>query len=121
MPEKPLLLKLETIKYLLSEPVDYMGIFSEMNLLEAQVSEIDMFKEQLLANSQIQETFLKESTGIIYEKALKGKKLLQNQIFSQSLTESLVNDLLDLAKLENNSFTFNKAYFNLGTSIYEAF
>jgi signal transduction histidine kinase len=35
--------------------------------------------------------------------------------------ENLVNDLLDLAKLENNSFTFSKDYFNLGDSIYEAF
>ena len=33
----------------------------------------------------------------------------------------MINDLLDLAKLENNSFSFNKEYFNLGSSIYEAF
>lgn len=35
--------------------------------------------------------------------------------------ENLINDLLDLAKLENNSFHFSKDYFNLGNSIYEAF
>ena len=35
--------------------------------------------------------------------------------------ENLINDLLDLAKLENNSFQLSKDYFNLGNSIYEAF
>lgn len=37
------------------------------------------------------------------------------------MMENLINDLLDLAKLENNSFTFSKDYFDLGISIYEAF
>jgi signal transduction histidine kinase len=67
------------------------------------------------------EKYFKESTSLILEKSKKAKKILQNQIFSQSLTENLINDLLDLAKLENNSFSFNKEYFNLGSSIYEAF
>ena len=58
---------------------------------------------------------------MIFGKATSAQKVLRDQIFSQSLTESLVNDLLDLAKLENNSFSFSKEYFNLGGSIYEAF
>ena len=32
---------------------------------------------------------------------------LQKQIISQKMLENLINDLLDLAKLENNSFTLN--------------
>ena len=35
--------------------------------------------------------------------------------------ENLINDLLDLAKMDNNSFSLSKDYFNLGISIYEAF
>ena len=35
--------------------------------------------------------------------------------------ENLINDLLDLAKMENNSFSLSKDFFNLGNSIYEAF
>jgi signal transduction histidine kinase len=35
--------------------------------------------------------------------------------------ENLVNDLLDLAKLENNSFNLSQDYFNLGKTIYQAF
>ena len=34
---------------------------------------------------------------------------------------NLINDLLDLAKLENNSFKFDQDYFSLADTIYEAF
>ena len=47
--------------------------------------------------------------------------MLQLQIFSQTMLENLINDLLDLAKLENNQFTLSKEYFNLSLSIFESF
>ena len=34
---------------------------------------------------------------------------------------NLINDLLDLAKLENNSFKLDKDYFSLAETVYEAF
>jgi len=37
------------------------------------------------------------------------------------MMENLINDLLDLAKLENNSFQLSKDYFDLSGTIYEAF
>ena len=37
------------------------------------------------------------------------------------MLESLINDLLDLAKLESNSFKFDNEYFSLPKTIYEAF
>ena len=37
------------------------------------------------------------------------------------MLENLVNDLLDLAKMENNSFKFDDDYFSLPETIYEAF
>jgi signal transduction histidine kinase len=37
------------------------------------------------------------------------------------MMENLINDLLDLAKLENHSFLLSEEYFNLGSTIYEAF
>lgn len=37
------------------------------------------------------------------------------------MVENLINDLLDLAKLENNSFNINNEYFDLTKTIYEAF
>lgn len=35
--------------------------------------------------------------------------------------ENLINDLLDLAKLESNSFNLSSEYFDLGALLYEAF
>jgi signal transduction histidine kinase len=37
------------------------------------------------------------------------------------MMENLINDLLDLAKMENNSFSFSNDYFNLANIVYEAF
>jgi signal transduction histidine kinase len=37
------------------------------------------------------------------------------------MLENLINDLLDLGKLENNAFALNPEYFNLSQTIYEAF
>ena len=50
-----------------------------------------------------------------------GNNMLNRQIFGQRMLENLVNDLLDLAKLENNAFQLNPEYFNLSQTIYEAF
>jgi len=36
------------------------------------------------------------------------------------MMENLINDLLDLAKLENNSFSLSLDYFNLSSTIYSA-
>ena len=45
---------------------------------------------------------------------------LKIQMFSQKMMENLINDLLDLAKIENNSFNISTEYFDLGALIYEA-
>lgn len=41
------------------------------------------------------------------------ENLLQTANFSASMLLNLINDLLDLAKLENSSFNLNASYFNL--------
>ena len=48
-------------------------------------------------------------------------KLLQTQVFSQKMMENLINDLLDLAKLENNQFNISNDFFDLASTIHEAF
>lgn len=37
------------------------------------------------------------------------------------MMENLINDLLDLAKLENNHFNISNDYFDIGIGIYEVF
>jgi signal transduction histidine kinase len=52
---------------------------------------------------------------------MTAETLLKTQVFSQKMMENLINDLLDLAKLENNSFNISSEYFDLGALIFEAF
>ena len=42
-------------------------------------------------------------------------------MFSSNMMENLIHDLLDLAKIESNSFNISSEYFNLGTLIFESF
>ena len=46
---------------------------------------------------------------------------MMRQVYSQNMLENLINDLLDHAKLENNTFKFDNEYFSLPDTIYEAF
>lgn len=39
--------------------------------------------------------------------------LLKNSLFNSTMLMNLINDLLDLAKIENSSFNFQANYFNL--------
>ena len=39
--------------------------------------------------------------------------LLKNSIFSSTMLLNLINDLLDLAKMENSAFNLNRTYFDL--------
>ena len=51
----------------------------------------------------------------------KIEKILENSIFSSTMLINLINDLLDLAKLEQNTFQFNYEYFNIIDTIKNAF
>lgn len=57
--------------------------------------------------------------ALFYQK--NSSEILQRQKFSQQMMENLINDLLDLAKLENSSFALTKGYFNLSYIIFQAF
>jgi len=46
---------------------------------------------------------------------------LSHVLLSQHMMENLINDLLDLAKLENNTFTLTNEPFDLAKTVYEAF
>lgn len=49
------------------------------------------------------------------------EQFMQNSIFSAFMMSNLINDLLDLAKLENSAFQLNYEQFNLIDVIEEAF
>lgn len=52
---------------------------------------------------------------------MNNDQLIQNSIFSAMMMTNLINDLLDLGKLENNAFQLNVEEFNLFHLVQEAF
>ena len=46
--------------------------------------------------------------------------MIKKQVSSQRMVETLINDLLDLAKFENEKFVFHEEYFSLNETLYEA-
>lgn len=47
--------------------------------------------------------------------------MLNQQKFSQRMQENLINDLMDLAKLENSKFKIQREYFSLPRMIMNSF
>lgn len=56
-----------------------------------------------------------QEKGVVMEpaKKLEIDNLLKNSVFSSTMLLNLINDLLDLAKIENSSFKLNGTYFDL--------
>ncbi len=50
-------------------------------------------------------------------KQLEIENLLKSSIFSSTMLLNLINDLLDLAKIENSSFKLNATFFDLSRVI----
>ena len=61
-----------------------------------------------------------EKVNDVLESNQKAVCILKQQIFAQLMMENLINDLLDLAKWENNQFQLKEEYFNLSETVYEA-
>lgn len=81
--------------------------FENLEVYQTQMEDLMGYYDQLFEN--------------ILKRALEVESLLHMQVFSQRMVENLINDLLDLAKLENNSFNISNEYFDLAATIYEAF
>ena len=56
----------------------------------------------------------------VKQEALNISCILKQSVFSQLMMENLINDLLDLAKLEVDQFKFFNKYFNLSQTIFES-
>jgi K+-sensing histidine kinase KdpD len=52
---------------------------------------------------------------------VESQDILNKQIFAVKMTENLINDLLDLGKMQNNAFNLSEDYFSLSETIHQAF
>ena len=95
----------------------------ETNDAETQTPDSNMFPEEMkkavvgierTVNSleKFTDGALKDIVSLV-EKTDKSKELLGKQLFSQQMMENLINDLLDLAKVANSSFTLQPEFFSL--------
>ena len=51
---------------------------------------------------------------------LKAQTMIKKKVTTQRMVETLINDLMDMAKFDNDKFQFDEDYFCLITTIYEA-
>ena len=49
------------------------------------------------------------------------KTLIKNAVFSSKMMANLINDILDLAKIDSCSFKFTNQYFNLVETVQQCF
>ena len=52
---------------------------------------------------------------------VQGEKLLENSMYSATMLHNLISDMMDLAKFETETFTFNYEYFNILDVINKSF
>ena len=78
---------------------------------------MEMFANETLTTIQYYDQSFKSMEQVI----VRSEKYLKTQLFSSNMMENLINDLLDLAKLESNSFNISSEYFDLSALICDAF
>ena len=97
-----------------------ISIYKKLEILQAQNEE---YKKQMTLQEKKTNSENKFYTTIFQQikgKVKESENILQRFKFSQQMMENLINDLLDLAKLENNQFSITNENFNLQTIIFQS-
>ena len=81
-----------------------------MSLLESHLS---VQKKKVKSYHQSQDTFQTSMKTDIDQV----KEILDRSILSNAMVENLINDLLDIAQIENGKYKLNEDYFDLKSCI----
>lgn len=73
-----------------------------LELMTQEATELELQHKMLLETSEKSLDYFQGILTRLKESSESSEKILQKQIFSQQMMENLINDLLDLAKFENN-------------------
>ena len=61
-----------------------------------------------------------DSFEVIMKKAKETQRILYQQTYSQEMTECLINDMMDQAKIDNGVFKLNEECFDLKLVVFKA-
>lgn len=100
---------------------NFIDLQSFLEKLDQSCAESVMQMEKVKKSQEYQVKFYNCIIKQVLFHQKKSNDLLQMQMFSQQMMGNLINDLLDLAKLENSSFTLDQGYFSLSDIVYQAF
>ena len=81
--------------------------------IEIMEQEAITYKNQI----KIQNNYIKQIFQNINQDIEGISKIFRRQYSSASMLENLINDLMDMAKIENNKFSQNQEYFDLSHTI----
>ena len=81
--------------------------------IEIMEQEAITYKNQI----KIQNNYIKQIFQNINQDIEGISKIFKRQYSSASMLENLINDLMDMAKIENNKFSQNQEYFDLSHTI----
>ena len=89
--------------------------------LAVHLKELILDNSMLLEKSVAMMDFHEAQSQELHELLHRSEEMLQMQVYSSTMNENLINDLLDLAKLENGKFSLYSEPFNLMQTIKAAF
>ena len=110
----------ELLERLKSIHEHYSLIKQALELVQNQQSEAQRVYDAIISNVQTMVDYFKGSRCNVKTVVQAAKDVVHQQVLTSEMTEALINDLMDLAKLENNKFSLQKEYFSLPMTIWNS-
>ena len=105
-----------------SDITQHVGILTDcVQKIGLQLEELKNDNAILLEKSALMIDFIEAQSSRLQALLQTSEEVVQMQVYSSTMNENLINDLLDLAKMENGKFSLHSEPFNLIKTIKAAF